>query len=346
MNKKGMFLIMSTILIILAIIVAVSVIWVMVVPLVRDKLSLEIGCINADVSIGSSSGYTCYDKKNKIIGVQVMKGTGRVNVSDIQILLSRSGESKSFIVPIDLNYNSKRVFYIPSERAGEEVSIAPIIKVGSMKKTCDAVLKVELPYCNFSSVANLNLVTPMSLISSDFRISGEENSGGFITGPFGYDVLVWDGASNIGNSSNKDWHSIGVKINPTKTYRVSVWEKEVGSASGMSYFGVSGLNDLNGDAVDNSYFWTGNLPNPNKWYFLVGYIHGSGDNSMINYGGVYDGVSGKKVYLTTDFKSATGSSNEIHRLYLSYDGVAVGGRYFWNPTFSEVDSSSLPIEIP
>lgn len=64
-------------------------------------------------------------------------------------------------------------------------------------------------------------------------------------------------------------------------------------------------NNLDGSQNTNPYFFA--IPTTNielnKWYLLVGYIHASTDTSTTSYGGVYDGVTGRKIIAGTDFKN-------------------------------------------
>ena len=124
-------------------------------------------------------------------------------------------------------------------------------------------------------------------------------------GPHGNRTILWTAYNDATSDADGGWNFYNIPIKHLKAYRVSVWIKKTGSTSGNTYIGCSGsaTNNLNGTAKTNPYFWEGDLPELNKWYLLVAYIHGSGDTSTTSYGGIYDGVTGKKVINMTDFKN-------------------------------------------
>ena len=139
------------------------------------------------------------------------------------------------------------------------------------------------------------------------------------------------------------WNSDGILINHTNMYRFSIWLRKTNSTQGTSYFGCTNVLNLNGISNDNPYFWYGQLPELNKWYLLVGYVHGSGDASTVNYGGVYDGISGAKVADMTDFKFATISTSTNHRAYLYYDPNINDEQFFYAPRIEVVNGNEPTI---
>jgi hypothetical protein len=128
-------------------------------------------------------------------------------------------------------------------------------------------------------------------------------------------------------------------------YRYVVWIKKMNSNNGTTYFGCDNVADLQGNSYFNPYFWYGDLPQLNRWYLLVGFIHGSGDNSTENYGGIYDGISGEKVLGITDFKFKTNSTTSIHRSYLFYDPNINDQQYFYAPRVDVVDGNEPTIKV-
>ena len=162
-------------------------------------------------------------------------------------------------------------------------------------------------------------------------------------GPNGKRVVLWkaipDGASNADGGYNSE----PISITHTNMYRFSIWIKKTNSHSGATYLGCSNVTDLNGAPNDNPYFWYGALPELNKWYLLVGYIHGSGDPSTVNYGGIYDGVTGAKVVGTTDFRFTNTSSTTTSRSYLYYDPNVNDRQYFYAPRVDLVNGNEPSI---
>jgi hypothetical protein len=166
-------------------------------------------------------------------------------------------------------------------------------------------------------------------------------------GPHGQRAILWKCSPSGNGNPDGGWNTNSFTIDNTKTYRVSVWVKRTGSQStGTTYLGCggSGINYLNGSSETNPYFFCGTLPQVDRWYLIVGYIHGSGDAATTHSGGVYDGVTGQKVIslngggnCSTDFKFSTSATTQYHRAYLYYNNDAVNRQYFWDPRFEEVN---------
>lgn len=172
-------------------------------------------------------------------------------------------------------------------------------------------------------------------------------------GPHGNNVLLWKGQGS-GGDADGGWDGNWFKIDHTKMYRVSVWVKRTGvNGTGYVYLGCGDSNVmlLNNTDQSNPYFYlTTSLPQLDRWYLIVGYIHGSGDTSTRQNGGVYDGVTGQKVISlsgagngNTDFKFKTSATQQQQRVYFYYNNNANAKQYFWDPRFEEVNGKELPI---
>lgn len=162
-------------------------------------------------------------------------------------------------------------------------------------------------------------------------------------GPEGKRAILWKAAPNGANDNDGGWNTPAFPVVHTNTYRYSVWLKKTNSFDGSSYFGCLGAGNLNGTSNDNPYFWSGKLPELNKWYLLVGYIHGSGDPSTVSYGGVYDGVTGAKVASTVDYKFPVIATSAAHRSYLYYDKTTADRQYFYAPRVDVVNGNEPTI---
>lgn len=176
--------------------------------------------------------------------------------------------------------------------------------------------------------------------------STSENSREWGLGPHGNRVLLWKATPDASSDADGGWNSTNFAIDHTKAYRVSVWIKKTGTTDGSTYLGCLGghTNNLNGSANNNPYFFSGDLPSVNKWYLVVGYIHGSGDASTTSYGGIYDGETGEKVASTTDFKFPTSATLQRHRSYLYYNTTTSNRQYWWDPRFEEVNGKEPSIQ--
>ncbi|WP_421977672.1 hypothetical protein [Roseivirga seohaensis] len=177
--------------------------------------------------------------------------------------------------------------------------------------------------------------------------STSENTREWGEGPHGSRAILWKASPDGNIDADGGWNSDYISIDHTKMYRFTVWMKKTGSHNGSSYLGctasgapVTGLNNV---VNSNPYFWYGDLPELNKWFLVVGYIHGSGDNSTTTYGGIYDGTTGRKYNILEDFKFQTTTTAVQHRSFLFYDPATSDRQYFYAPRVDEVNGNEPTI---
>ena len=199
------------------------------------------------------------------------------------------------------------------------------------------------------NLINTNTWTAGSGSAPGFAQNGTttENSREYGVGPQGTKVLLWKATPDATRNADGGWNSSFVTINPTKTYRLVIWLKKTHSRNGSSYFGFYSPNNaltLNGAVNHNPYFWYGDLPELNKWYMLVGYVHGSGYTGTVHYGGIYDGTTGKKVRRVTDYKFAKTATVLNHRTYLYYDTNTADRQYFYAPRMELVNGKQPSVQ--
>ncbi|WP_350291402.1 hypothetical protein, partial [uncultured Croceitalea sp.] len=122
-----------------------------------------------------------------------------------------------------------------------------------------------------------------------------ENKRSYGPNPFGETALIWECGNQPDNGSDGGWNTDYITVDKTKTYRYMVWVQRNHSQNGKTYHGTQNVDNLNGVAHSNPYFWSGDLPQLNQWYLLVGvvhpYNHSGGDTGV---SGVYD-MQGNKV---------------------------------------------------
>ena len=166
-------------------------------------------------------------------------------------------------------------------------------------------------------------------------------------GPHGERTVLWKATPDANNNADGGWTSDFVTIDHTKMYRMSVWIKKTNSNDGSTYLGTYGngahVLNLNGSTNNNPYFFQGDLPSLDKWYLVVGYVHGSGDNTTTSYGAIYDGETGEKVIGLTDFKLSTATTGLRHRAYLFYDTNTADRQYFHAPRMDEMNGNEPSI---
>ncbi len=173
--------------------------------------------------------------------------------------------------------------------------------------------------------------------------------------------ILWQMTNQDTGGGDGGWNTSLIPVDHTKMYRWTVWAKQVGAQSGdgsMSmYLGLRGYNAAgsnegvlnsggSGSANTNPYFWSGDLPEADKWYLIVGYAQGSGDTTAGNVGsGVYDPVTGKRVLAGSTFALQTTTTHVIHRAYIFYyDAIdSDPDAYFWGPTLECCDGNEAPL---
>jgi hypothetical protein len=173
------------------------------------------------------------------------------------------------------------------------------------------------------------------LDSENFREWGE--------GPNGKRVVLWKAQPDGNYDADGGWATNAFGINHNNMYRYMVWIKMTNSFTGTAYLGCGGVLNLAGVADSNPYFWYGKPPKLDRWYLLVGYIHGSGDASTTSYGGIYDGVTGEKVIAMNDFKFPVGATSTNHRSFLFYDRNTDDRLYLYGPRVEVVNGNEPSI---
>ncbi len=173
------------------------------------------------------------------------------------------------------------------------------------------------------------------------------------TDPFGEQTVLWKAVPDANSDADGGWNSEMVNINPNETYRLSVWIKKTGNTDGYTYFGLYSNNSsnthttllLDGTDRSNAYFWNGDLPELDKWYLLVGHMHGSGYTGPRHEdSGIYDGETGAKVMdINHDFKFRSDANRIRHRAYLYYNTDTTNRQYFWEPTIYELNDQEPSI---
>ncbi len=161
--------------------------------------------------------------------------------------------------------------------------------------------------------------------------------------PGGKLSLLWQCANDVDRNADGGWNTDYFNVDKNVGYRYTVWVKRTGSNNGTTYHGTQNVNDLNGNALGNPYFWYGDLPNLDTWYLLVGVIHPDnytgGDQGI---SGVYD-LNGNRVIDGTEFKWMSTTTNSRFRSYLYYSTDVNTNQFFWNPVVQKLDGNETPL---
>ncbi|PYF74186.1 hypothetical protein B0O44_104357 [Pedobacter nutrimenti] len=218
-----------------------------------------------------------------------------------------------------------------------------------LKRKIALVIGMTLLGLNYSHAQNLLNMDGWTIGQGSTGVFGRngteiENIREWGEGPNGKRVILWKSQPDGLANEDGGWNTNPIAIDHTKMYRFTVWMKKTNSTNGVSYFGCDYVADLDNSPHANPYFWNGKLPELNKWYLLVGYIHGSGDDTQVHMGGIYDGVTGIKVLNCTDFKFFVGTTSTYHRTYLYYDPNVNDRQYFYAPRVDVVNGNEPSVE--
>lgn len=180
------------------------------------------------------------------------------------------------------------------------------------------------------------------ITSENSRVLGNDHVGN--------EVVLWRATPDVNGTQSGGFGSSYKNINHTKDYRLSVWMKKTNSNDGVSYLkltsyvgGVHHTLKLDGAAVNYPAFWAGDLPQLDRWYLLVGYVHKSSYSSTINQGKIYDGVTGEVVQSITDYKFKSTATNLQHRAFLYGDTNTMDRQYMYAPRMEVIDGTEWSV---
>ncbi|GAA3591137.1 malectin domain-containing carbohydrate-binding protein [Flavivirga amylovorans] len=172
-------------------------------------------------------------------------------------------------------------------------------------------------------------------------------------GPHGTSVLLWKTIPEAtGNSGAGGWSTDLINIDPTKTYRFTVWLKKTNSFDGNTPFRARALdasdnlvvNNLNGSPHVNPYFGGADVPTLDQWYLLVGFMHHDSYTNTVSIGGLYNGATGNKDQDATDYKFQSTATKIYQSIWLSSNNNANDSQFYYAPTMYEVNGQEPTIQ--
>ena len=223
-----------------------------------------------------------------------------------------------------------------------------------------SIIKLTFLFVCSVSFAQTNLLDTSSWFEGTGSVAGftaygnnAENIREMGVGPHNMSVLLWKGLTDGGaGAACGGWTTGLISIDPTKTYRFTVWVKKTNSFDGKTYFQAKALDNINTGFtanLDNSYngnpvFWEGDPPALDTWYLLVGYIHHSGYINTVSVGGIYNGNTGVKMLDATDYKFQSGATkiNQSTRFYHTTN--TLDSQFHYGPTMYEVNGLEPSIQ--
>jgi len=170
-------------------------------------------------------------------------------------------------------------------------------------------------------------------------------------------VLIWkaihDPATNntTNNTNSGGWTTAKIDIQPNKTYRFTLWVKQLNSFTPSEFFGFTAYNSndnflsvprVNSTPRTNPYFGS-NLPTLNEWYLLEAYIHAEGSNISTPEGKIWD-TSGNEVGTLVDYIFPAGTTKIVHKANTKNSSTSAGDQlFYYAPTIYEVNGQEPSI---
>lgn len=143
MQKRGISAVVGTILTILIIIAAVTIIWTIIIPIISDSLKFE----DARLYIVTEGGFTFYDKNEDILVVQIKRSPDDGNITKMRLIFLFEGNSKSIIVKAP-DPNNMKVYYFNLSnmpKIPEFVKVVPIFDKGKTSEEGSVTSEKEIP---------------------------------------------------------------------------------------------------------------------------------------------------------------------------------------------------------
>ena len=208
-----------------------------------------------------------------------------------------------------------------------------------------------------------NLLDTSSWMEGTGEVSGYTQWGGNAnnlretgTDPYGNESVLWKAVPPASTGSvSGGFDSDYLSIDNTKTYRFTIWVKKTGllsgNAVGKTAFGPKALflpstiasEELDGTYNTSPYFFQDYLPEIDKWYLLVGYVHSKNHTGTAKLGGVYDAASGDEVMeIPKEYRFRSTADVLSLRSYLQGDYVAQNAQFFWNPAIYDINDGAMP----
>lgn len=153
-NKKAVSGLIATVLIIGITIAAFGLVYTFIIPMVREGIQASQECANAQLTVVTEKGYTCYDGATTILDVQIGRGPKDSTISGIQVIYAEAGNS--FIETLDstdgiVQPNGEKVYNIDYTASGftkvDYVTVAAVIQLGRKENVCTASPEVIVNAC-------------------------------------------------------------------------------------------------------------------------------------------------------------------------------------------------------
>ncbi len=240
-NKKAISAVVAVVLIILITVVAISIVWGQVIPMVNRVSQLNEGCLNAQLKIDTMKGYTCYDEENKELNVMVSRGAENFDLTGIQVgIINSEGMMESVVGRSSPDRDGVRILVIEErgsswrgrlEELGYEVIFSDILTIEKINIQDPDIVACFKSYLSCSKYSLLN-----EAYEAGYSIFSEGNDNGNTT---------WNKLLPIYSS---EW----INVNVTKIYPDTVTNNSISrgwsSANGSGTDGRQGITGIHPNA--------------------------------------------------------------------------------------------------
>ncbi|MBC8495900.1 hypothetical protein H8D36_07120 [archaeon] len=151
-NKKGVSAVVATVLIIMITVAAVAIVWMTVIPMIKDTANDGITEFNAQKSIEIvREGYTCANQGTGNSSVQISRDAStNVNITKLSVQWMAGGNTANTTDCLAPSINGNVVCTLDMATATVNVTgvrVAPVIQNGQAEKELGALPEVALPAC-------------------------------------------------------------------------------------------------------------------------------------------------------------------------------------------------------
>ncbi len=146
MNNRGISAVVATVLIILITVAAVSIIWIAILPVMKESLA-SVSATQVDLSI-LKEGYTVFDNQTRIASVQIKRGADDSVLKKLKVIFYINGSSESVVFDEIPNPGEAKTYLFNFSMMNlgipYEVAVAPVFEVNGRLVEGDVVHKADM----------------------------------------------------------------------------------------------------------------------------------------------------------------------------------------------------------
>lgn len=274
---------------------------------------------------------------SKLTTLETDNGTNKTKITNLE---TTTGGHASRLSAVELKSNNSAASIISLEQADAEQA----------SRIDQITLQLNpLPKCQLVNEDSWEVGTTGA--QAGFSPYGGTNRASIISGtsPYGGAAKIWKAATDaVVTGGAGGFVSSSRSLDPTKMYRYSLWYRIDPTSSARLYFGTRTVNSLAGVENANPYFFS--LPRSiqpivGRWALLVGYVYPSDFSGTPNLlSGIYDPVTGERVFAGVEYKNAANESVTTIRAYHYGPTEPNSTMYFAHPRIDVMDGTEPTFE--